>query len=90
METQAVDWLIDAADQEQQGHQEEGPAVTGEVKIHMPPDAAVGGAPTTVVRQLRVGENRVGKSLYAAVRVLVCGTGWLDRLTDGWLGRSIG
>lgn len=83
METQAVDWCIAEADEEQQGQQQEGaaPVVAGELKVLLHPE--MGGAPTTVVRRLHMGENRVGECW-----CLVALREWADG-SNGWAGGSI-
>lgn len=62
METQAVDWLIDEADQAQQAQEQEAAApIVAELKVLLPDPESGGGAPIPVVRPLRLGVNRVGR-----------------------------
>lgn len=60
METQAVDWCLEAAaEEESASHPGEG-AVVGELKVELPGDGSLGGMPSMQLCPLRLGENKVG------------------------------
>lgn len=82
METQAVDWCLEAAAEEESAQQQGEGAVVGELKVELPGDASTGGLPTTLLCPLRMGENRVGA--YASG---LEGVDWSD-FRGGGAGRS--
>lgn len=58
METQTVDWLVNEAEKAQEGQEQGAAPILAELNVllHDPET----GAPTPVIRPLRLGENRIG------------------------------
>lgn len=69
METQAVDWCLEAAAEEDSAPQQGEGVVVGELKVELPGDESTGGMPSMQLCPLKLGENRVGTYTQAVRRL---------------------